>query len=99
MGYTGYNIESSINRNSSRKNLSDSSIKSQYFNNRNLDSEIDIKNKIRECRDLEGQDPTFPIIISLDVTGSMGYIPIRLIKSDLNTLIIKILESGVKIHN
>lgn len=39
---------------------------------------------------------TFPIIVSLDVTGSMGNIPVRLIKNDLNVMMTKILEAGVK---
>lgn len=38
---------------------------------------------LRECRDSEINPVTIPVILGLDVTGSMGTIPERLIKGDL----------------
>lgn len=96
MGYTGYSVEASSTRYSARATMDNCTVEKNLFTSRKLDPEMDIKNKIRECRDLEGKDPTFPIIVSLDVTGSMGGIPVRLIKNDLNIMMTKILEAGVK---
>lgn len=38
---------------------------------------------VRECRDSEEHPETTPIIIALDVTGSMGRIPHDLVKNQL----------------
>lgn len=51
--------------------------------------------KFRECRDSEVHPETLPIIIGLDVTGSMGVIPHELIKQGLPTLMSKLIEKGV----
>jgi hypothetical protein len=58
---------------------------------------VDIRGKIRECHDLGGEhDSTFPVIIALDVTGSMGHVPERLVKRDFPEIMKKILDAGVK---
>ena len=50
---------------------------------------------IRECRDSVTHPNTVPIIIALDVTGSMGRIPHELIKDGLPTLMGTLIEKGV----
>ena len=45
---------------------------SQVYAARKLDPLLDPKNVIRECCDSEEHPNTFPVIIGLDVTGSMG---------------------------
>lgn len=42
------------------------------FKARNIDSALDPKNVIRECCDTEEHPNTIPVILALDVTGSMG---------------------------
>lgn len=51
---------------------------------------------IRESRDSEEHPNSVPIIIALDVTGSMGSIPHFLVKDGLPDLMDSIIKSGVK---
>lgn len=50
---------------------------------------------IRECRDSVNHPHTVPIILAMDVTGSMGSIPHHLVKEGLPKLVSKIVEAGV----
>lgn len=57
--------------------MADGSLDSRYshqdiFKSRRLDSTLDPKNVLRECCDSEEHPNTFPVILALDVTGSMG---------------------------
>ena len=70
--------------------------RSEVFTNTSLHPQMDIKNKVRECVDSEEHPNAFPIIIGLDVTGSMGQIPYELITDTLPEIMKKILDEGVK---
>lgn len=50
---------------------------------------------VREARDSEAHPNTVPIILGLDVTGSMGHIPHELIKEGLPRLMSGLIHSGV----
>jgi hypothetical protein len=49
------------------------------------------KIELRECRDNDDHPNTFPVILALDVTGSMGNIPVELVRNDLPHLMERLL--------
>ena len=70
--------------------------RNEVFTSTSLNPQMDIKNKVRECVDSEEHPNAFPIIIGLDVTGSMGRIPYELITNSLPQIMKKIMDEGVK---
>lgn len=68
----------------------------EVFSQRSMSPELDIKGKIRECRDSDEHPETLPIIIALDVTGSMGTIPHRLVTQDFPSIMKKIMDEGIQ---
>lgn len=52
--------------------------------------------KVRECRDSDAHPNTIPIILGLDVTGSMRKIPHELVKEGLPKLMSKLIQNGAK---
>lgn len=85
----------SYTRDTERK-LSNSVLhREEVFKQRKIAPEMDINGKVRECRDSEEHPETLPIIIALDVTGSMGSIPHRLVTQDFPTIMKKIMDEGI----
>ena len=75
----------------------DGSIKGDYsaqemFKSRCLDKALDPYNVIRECVDTEEHPNTIPVILALDVTGSMGKSAVEIAKK-LNVIMTKLYES------
>ena len=69
----------------------------EVFKQRKIDPEMDPKRiTVRESRDSEEHPESFPIIIALDETGSMGHIPELIIKNVLPDIMESILNAGVK---
>lgn len=63
---------------------------------RKIHAEMDPKGvTLRESRDSETHPNSVPIIISLDLTGSMGYIPHELVKDGLPTLMSGLIQNGI----
>lgn len=53
----------------------------EMFTSRRLADELNPKNKIRECRNSEDHPCSKPVILALDVTGSMGDASVRVAQS------------------
>ena len=67
----------------------------EIFTQTTMDAKMNPKGAIRECCENEEHPDTLPIIIGLDVTGSMGHVPAHLIKNDFPEVMKKILDEGV----
>lgn len=80
----------SVGRSVSRDGAIDSSYSNQeMFKARMLDPALDPKNVIRECCDSEEHPNTLPIILALDITGSMGNAAVEVAKK-LNVIMTKL---------
>lgn len=94
MGGGSYNYVKAV-----RKMTTDYSLKSreEIFRQSHLCPEMDIRKKpVRESRDSEEHPESFPIIIALDETGSMGMVPEQLIKAAFPDIIKLIMDAGIK---
>lgn len=88
--YTNYSITKG------RKINKDGSIDGDYsaqemFTNRHLDPMLNPKKVMRECCDSEDHPNTRPVILALDVTGSMGSAAVAVAKT-LNPLMTKLFK-------
>lgn len=63
----------------------------EMFKARTLDPDLNPKNAIRECCDSEEHPNTLPVILALDVTGSMGSAAVEVAKT-LNEVMTKLYE-------
>ena len=69
----------------------------EVFSRRSINSQMSPYGlSVRESRDGTEHPDSFPIIIALDVTGSMGSIPAFLVKNGLPDIMKKILDAGIK---
>lgn len=69
----------------------------EMFSQRNICNEMNPHNiTLRESRDSAEHPESFPIIIGLDVTGSMGRIPHDLLKTGLPRIMENIIRSGIE---
>ena len=80
----------------------DGSIKGKYtaqemFKQRSIDKALNPKNVVRECVDTEEHPNTIPVILALDVTGSMGESAVEIAKK-LNVIMTKLYESVTDIE-
>ena len=91
-GYYSYSDASTRSYNLRSSNVS----REEIFHNRKMDKDMDIKGKVRESCDGVDHPKSFPIIIALDVTGSMGVVPENLIKEGFPEIMKKIMDEGVE---
>ncbi|MFB9053884.1 hypothetical protein ACFFVB_12430 [Formosa undariae] len=69
----------------------------EIFTSRHIDPEMDpTKALVRESRDSEEHPETVSIIVALDVTGSMGFVPEHIVKEALPDLIGSLMEAGIE---
>ncbi|MBP5457368.1 MAG: hypothetical protein J6Y37_12780 [Paludibacteraceae bacterium] len=67
----------------------------RIFVNKSMPKSMDPSGVVRECCENAEHPEVMPIIIGLDVTGSMGHIPANLIKNDFPEVMKKILDEGI----
>jgi hypothetical protein len=80
----------SVGRSVSKSGVIDSVYSNQeIFKAKYLDPALDPKNVIRECCDSEEHPNTLPVILALDVTGSMGEAAVEVAKK-LNVIMTKL---------
>lgn len=79
-----------------KRKLGNSSMsREEVFTQSKMNPEMSIVNKVRECRDSEEHPESLPIIIALDVTGSMGKVPHSLITGGFPEIMKKIMDEGI----
>ena len=90
--YTTYNVATkAANVLTSDGFFNDNVTVTQIYTQRKMDEKMNPKNVIRECRDTEEHPNTLPVILALDVTGSMGNTASKCAKK-LNDICTKIVE-------
>ena len=77
------------------RNLASASNEREIFRNQACDPKFDPKYiQVREARDSEDHPESLPIIIGLDVTGSMGYLAEKVAKEALNETMMKLYSTN-----
>lgn len=99
MGGGSYNLESR-NLRAKASNFSDatrdsSTVFKQAIERKAHDSMLSKGVKIRESRDSEAHPASVPIILAMDVTGSMESLPVDMVTVGLPKIMAKLLERGV----
>jgi hypothetical protein len=74
----------------------DDKSRDQIFTAREMDPEMDPRTvEFRESRDSVEHPESVPIIVGLDVTGSMGFVPEEIVKKSLPDLVGTIIQAGI----
>lgn len=91
MGAGSYSIKKAAARSAGYSKMS----RKEIFSLSGISSLMDPKNTVRECCDSEEHPETIPIIIALDVTGSMGYVPEKFIKDEMTKMMSGLYQAGL----
>lgn len=95
MGYGSYSVTAAVTR--SATNSYATKAAHEVFTNRHIEAKMSPMNlTFRESRDSAEHPNSVPIIIGLDVTGSMGSIPHYLIANSLPKIVDRIIKAGEK---
>lgn len=95
MGYGSYTASDWAKLKKSRAIDSKTSTEQIFVQNKMLDKFNPRFVNMRESRDSEDNPQSTPIVIGLDVTGSMGYLPTQIIKESLNTLMVELYGGNI----
>ncbi len=68
----------------------------EIFQSIKIQNKMDPKDTIRECCDSKDHPNTIPIIIALDVTGSMGHVPELFIRNEMTKIMDALYQGGLK---
>jgi len=94
MGYGSYSAADWSKLKSSRQ-LSNTNSVSEVFTRKSCDPKYDPRYiGTRECFDSDDHPNSTPIVVGLDVTGSMGYLAVKVASEALNELIMKLYSTG-----
>lgn len=94
MGYGSYSAKDWAKLKASKK-LSNNQNVEEVFKNTKCNPKMDPKFiATRECFDSKDHPNTNPIVVGLDVTGSMGYLAVKIATEALNDLITKLYSTG-----
>lgn len=92
MGFTSYDSQRSVLRSKSYASKS----REVIFSSRGIHEDMNPSGLLfRESRDSDIHPNSFPVIIALDETGSMGHIPESLVKGGLTKIMSGIVENGI----
>lgn len=95
MGAGSYSMHSRMTRSKDLGYMSKS--REEIFTQRKIKNEMDPSGvQLRESRDSDEHPNSVPIILALDVTGSMGNIPHQLVKEGLPTIMSSIIQNGIR---
>jgi hypothetical protein len=93
MGHGSYSIVNASNNGLTRSVLTNA----QVFTERKINNAMNPYGvTLRESRDSEDHPNSFPVVLGLDLTGSMGSIPNFLVKQGLPMIMEKIFKGGEK---
>lgn len=94
MGYGSYN-SSDWSKLRQSKNMDNTRSENEIFTRRSMDPRFDPKFIAkREARDSEDHPDSTPIILGLDVTGSMGYLSNHIARTSLNETMLKLYSTN-----
>jgi len=94
MGSGSYSVADSMMRTANFYSADVS--RDEIFVQRKITNDMDPANTIRECCDSEEHPNTIPIIVALDVTGSMGSIPDQFIRESMTKMMDILYRSGLR---
>lgn len=94
MGFGSYSVSNRSDRSTSRGYATKSA--HEIFTQRSINNAMNPNGvMLRESRDSEEHPSSVPIIVALDVTGSMGSVPHHLVKEGLPKMMSGIMQAGI----
>ena len=94
MGFGSYSVSDRSERSTSRGYATKSA--HEIFTQRSINNAMNPNGvRLRESRDSEEHPSSVPIIVALDVTGSMGSVPHHLVKEGLPKMMSGIMQAGI----